>query len=128
MTLSFLYLLSFILTKSLGIDRTLRFFQYIGMSLAKLPHPHKSLDGIEESLTVSLKRVPVAAKCLDQAVIAWTVLNYYHYPAIFRIGLSLSPVESHAWVVVNDRVFVDTYNLTDLKVVAEYPHWTSAKK
>ncbi len=128
MMLSFLYFLSFLLTKGVGIDRTLRFFQVTGTWLARLPHSHKTLDEIERNLLEALKRVPVAAKCLDQAVVAWTVLNFYRYPAIFRIGLSLSPVESHAWVVVNERVFVDTYNLSDLKVVAEYPSWETVKK
>lgn len=123
MFLSVLYFISFLLTKFVGIDRTLKLFQFLGTRLRKMPHSPKSMDQIEQDLLRSLQVVPVAAKCLDQAVIAWTLLNFYGYPAIFRIGISLSPVESHAWVVVKERVFVDTYNLADLRVVAEYSYW-----
>ena len=127
MMISLLYFISFVMTKFLGIDRTLTFFKRMGTFLMKLPQKHKSLEQIENELQRGLRLVPVAAKCLDQAVVAWTVLNFYRYPAVFRIGVSLSPVESHAWVTVGDRVFVDTYNLADLSVVAQYSDWKAAK-
>ncbi|MFM8269486.1 MAG: lasso peptide biosynthesis B2 protein, partial [Pseudomonadota bacterium] len=123
MKYSFLYLACFLSTKFLGLDRTLRFFRWLGRSLQKLGTFQEKPDTLEQKLKASLEKVPVAAKCLDQAVVTWYLLNLHGHPASLKIGLSLTPLESHAWVVLGSRIFVDTYNIADLTPVAEYGPW-----
>lgn len=122
----FLYVLSFLFTKFLGLERTTRFFKALGLSFRRLGVFNQDPDSLELKLKKSLEKVPLAAKCLDQAVVTWYVLNLHGHPAVLRIGLSLTPLESHAWVVLGDRIFVDTYNIDDLTVVAEYPAWSKS--
>lgn len=123
MTYSFLYSVSFVCSKFLGLDRTLKLFRFFGRMIQPLVTTSQTPDQLENRLKDALKRVPLAAKCLDQAIVTWTILNLYHYPATLKIGLSITPLESHAWVVSENRVFVDTYNIPDLTVVAEYGPW-----
>lgn len=123
MKYSFLYVLSFFCTKFLGLEKTTRFFKALGQTLQRLFSFNKSPDVLEKQLLSSLEKVPLAAKCLDQAVVTWFVLNLHGHPASLKIGVSLTPLESHAWVVLNDKTFVDTYNIPDLTVVAEYGAW-----
>ena len=120
---SALYLISFLFSKFLGLDRTVRFFRWGGSLLQPWLNHTRAEDLIELELKQALEKVPLAAKCLDQAIVTWTVLNFHRYPAHLKIGLSITPLESHAWVVVRDRIFVDSYNLVDLTVVADYGPW-----
>lgn len=120
---SALYLISFLFSKFLGLDKTVRFFRWGGTLLQPFLSHTRSEDQIELELKKALEKVPLAAKCLDQAIVTWTVLNFHRYPAQLKIGLSITPLESHAWVMVRERIFVDSYNLADLTVVAEYGSW-----
>ena len=113
MTYSLLYTLSFLSTKFLGLERTTKYFRALGQFLRRLNTFDETPDILEKRLASGLERVPLAAKCLDQAVVAWYVLNLHGHPAILKIGISLTPLESHAWVDLNHQIFVDTYNLTD---------------
>jgi len=128
MTYAFLYVFSFLCTKGLGLERTTSVFRKIGLFLKRFFSFHQETDLIEKKLARGLEKVPVAAKCLDQAVVAWYVLNLHGHPASLKIGISLTPLESHAWVVSEGKVFVDTYNIPDLKVVAEYGPWKATSK
>ena len=128
MTYSLLYTLSFVSTKFLGLERTTKYFRALGQFLRRFNTFDETPDILEQRLASGLERVPLAAKCLDQAVVAWYVLNLHGHPAILKIGISLTPLESHAWVDLNHQIFVDTYNLTDLTVVAEYGPWASGLK
>ncbi|NBX76480.1 MAG: lasso peptide biosynthesis B2 protein [Proteobacteria bacterium] len=123
-----LYILSFLCTKFLGIERTTKFFKAMGLFFRRLKHFNDPPEVLEQRLARGLERVPLAAKCLDQAVVAWYVLNLHGHPGILRIGISLTPLESHAWVVSNQKIFVDTYNIPDLTVVAEYGAWDSGSE
>lgn len=120
---SALYLISFLFSKFLGLDRTMRCFRWVGSLFQPWVSHTRSEDLIELELKRALEKVPLAAKCLDQAIVTWTVLNFHRYPAYLKIGLSITPLESHAWVVVGNRIFVDSYNLADLTVVADYGPW-----
>ncbi|NBX92503.1 MAG: lasso peptide biosynthesis B2 protein [Proteobacteria bacterium] len=123
MNYAILYVASFLSTKFLGLDRTITLVRWVGLKFKRFTKCSDSPQVLEERLQRALEKVPLAAKCLDQAVVTWYVLNLHGHPAILRIGISLTPLESHAWVAVNDQIFVDTYNIPDLKVVAEYGAW-----
>jgi hypothetical protein len=123
MSYSILYLLSFFSSKFLGLDRTTLFFKTLGRFLQTFHSFSNDPKRISADLKRGLKYVPFAAKCLDQAIVAWFILNLHGHQAILKIGLSLSPIESHAWVEADNEIFVDTYNIPDLTVVAEYPAW-----
>lgn len=123
MSLFILYLMSFLSTKFLGLDRSILFFQKVGFFLNRFSTPHRSIDSLSSDLSRWLHRVPFAVKCLDQAVVAWYALNRNSHPATLKIGISITPIESHAWVECGDHILVNTYNLADLSVVAEYPPW-----
>lgn len=118
-----LYTFSFLGSKYLGIDRTLHFFRTLGITLRKIFRFETSPEEVESQLQKGLRWVPFAAKCLDQAIVSWYALNLNGHRAVLRIGLSITPLESHAWVALGEKIFVDTYNIQDLKVVAEYPAW-----
>ena len=123
MRLFFLYLISFLSTKFLGLDRSLLFFRKVGLLLNQLSHPRYSIDELSSELSRSLHRIPFAVKCLDQAVVAWYCLNRNSHAATLKIGISITPIESHAWVECEKQILVNTYNLADLSVVAEYGPW-----
>ena len=114
------YCLTFLSSKFLGIERTTQILKKSALSFRRFKKSSLSLETIEGQLQRSLHRVPFATKCLDQALVAWFYLNLNRHPATLKIGLSITPLESHAWVTAGNRTFVDTYNLSDLTVVAEY--------
>ena len=126
MRLIFLYLFSFLSTKFWGLDRSLQLFQRLGLLLNRFHHPSCDLETIRKDLALALHRIPLAVKCLDQAIVAWYVLNRNQHPAFLKIGISITPIESHAWVECDKQIFVDTYNRVDLNVVAEYGPWTKS--
>jgi len=124
MRITFLYLFSFLSTKFWGLDSTIQFLKKGGMALNRFSHPQENRASIGSALSLSLHRIPLAVKCLDQAIVAWYVLNRNGHPATLKIGISITPIESHAWVDCEGEIFVSTYNLADLSVVAEYGPWT----
>jgi len=120
-----LYLFSFLGSKFLGLERTVQLFRGLGIFVRRFFTFSGDTSTLRNKLEKGLRSVPFAAKCLDQAIVAWYILNLNGHPAILKIGLSLSPIESHAWVSVGNELFGDTYNLKDLTVVAQYPQWTA---
>lgn len=114
------YCLTFLSSKFLGIERTTHLLKKAACFIRRFKKSNLSEETIEGQLQKNLNRVPFATKCLDQALVAWFYLNLNRHPATLKIGLSITPLESHAWVTSGNRVFVDTYNLSDLTVVAEY--------
>lgn len=120
------YIFSFFGTKYLGLERTILAFRKIGLLLRKRFRFNQSVETIENRLERSLHKIPLSIKCLDQAVAAWFWLNLNGHPASLKIGLSLTPLESHAWVALSDRIFVRSTSIPDLKVVAEYGAWDEA--
>lgn len=83
----------------------------------------EEVNGIERKLERALHKVPLAVKCLDQAIVTWFWLNVNGHKAILRIGVSVTPLESHAWVVLGNKVFVEATSIPDLSIVAEYESW-----
>lgn len=53
----------------------------------------------------------------------WYALNRAGYQAELKIGMTITPMESHAWVVCGDKVYVDIQNLLDFHVLSTYPAW-----
>jgi len=119
----FVYLISFVGTKFLGLDRTILAFKKVGTFLRRFYRATSDADKIEQKLGKNLHRVPLAIKCLDQAIAAWFWLNLNGHKGVLRIGVSVTPLESHAWVVLGERVFVKMPSIPDLHVVAEYAAW-----
>jgi hypothetical protein len=57
-------------------------------------------------------------------MVTWYELNARGFEATLRIGMKLTPLSGHAWVVSGDETFVTTPGLEDYAVVAEFPPWT----
>lgn len=122
---SVLLSLSFAGTKLLGPEKTSELFHLLGKVRQRRPYRNlRSLDEIEERIERGLKRLPIPVECLDQAMVAWHQLNLNGYPATLKIGMKLSPMMGHAWVVVGERVFIPVPGLEDYAVVGEFPPWS----
>lgn len=119
-----IYVLSFIGTKYFGLEQTVLGFKKIGLWLRRRFQFNQSVDVIEKQLEKTLHKIPLSIKCLDQAVVSWFWFNLNHHRAALKIGVSLTPLESHAWVELGDRIFVRSTSIPDLKVVAEYGSWS----
>ena len=134
LTYPVLFAISFFGTKLVGLDRTLNAFQEIGMKIALVKKiipwsmPTKSIDNLEKRIARSYRFIPLPIQCLDQAVVGWYLLNIHGYAANLKIGLSLTPLRSHAWVEVENWILGDTAGISDLKVVAEYLPWTRSPR
>ena len=120
------YVFSFIGTKYLGLERTILTSRKVGIRLRKRFRFNQTVDSIEKRLERALHKIPLSIKCLDQAVATWFWLNLNGHSASLKIGLSLTPLESHAWVELGERIFVRSTSIPDLKVVAEYGSWNEA--
>lgn len=120
---SVFYVVSFMGTKLFGLEGTILTFQKFGRLLRKC-YPFKdSAEALAKRLERGMHFVPFNVKCLDQAIVAWFALGLHGHSSTLRIGLSIKPLESHAWVVCGNRTFVEAPNIPDLKVVAEYGEW-----
>ena len=73
-----------------------------------------------------MQLLPLRIECLDQAIATWYVLNRHGHPAFLRIGMRLSPVAGHAWVMGNEQTFVRIPGMEDFTVVASYPPWSES--
>lgn len=73
-----------------------------------------------------MQLLPLRIECLDQAIATWYVLNRHGHPAFLRIGMRLSPVAGHAWVMCNEQTFVRIPGMEDFTVVASYPPWSES--
>lgn len=115
--------LSWLSTKTLGLDRTVRLFERLGKSRRR-----DAADGPTQRqadrVTRGMQFLPLRIECLDQAIVTWYLLNRHGHAAALRIGMRLTPVSGHAWVVCDQDVFVHTPGLEDFTVVATYAPWS----
>jgi Transglutaminase-like superfamily len=120
-----LLILSFLGTKLFGLDRTARAFTHIGRLRRRLPGIRRfhQAGEVARQVTGGLRFIPLPIECLDQALVTWYALNVHGHGARLRIGMKLSPVAGHAWVVCGDESFVQIPGLEDFTVVAEYSAW-----
>jgi hypothetical protein len=114
--------LSFIGTKFFGLDKTAnavihlaRFRKKFSFGTSKKPPSE-----IAENVNSGLRFLPFPVECLDQALVTWYTLNVAGYEATLKIGMKLSPVSGHAWVLCGEERFVLVPGLEDFTVVAEY--------
>jgi len=123
-----LYGLSYLGTRFVGLEPTVGTFKKIGTRLRKLGLAKScSAAEIRARLVDSFDLLPVPVRCLDQAIVAWHVLNLHGHDADFKIGVTLAPFASHAWVELGEEKFVDFVFIPDMEVVAEYHSWTAAQ-
>lgn len=120
-----IYVVSFVGTKFLGLERTVLALKRFGLFLKRVFRFRDNPDQIVTKLGKGFDKVPFSIKCLDQAIASWFWLNINGHEATLRIGVNLAPLESHAWVVSGNRIFVKAHNIPDLSVVAEYGPWGS---
>ena len=118
-----IYVFSFIGTKYFGLERTILGMKKLGLWFGRRFRFEEPVEIIEKRLERTLHQIPLSIKCLDQAVATWFWFNLNGHRATLKIGLSLTPLESHAWVELGDKIFVRSTSIPDLKVVAEYGSW-----
>lgn len=120
MTNPLLFVASFVGTKFVGLDQTVAFFRSLGRVARRLPSRTKSVETLRRHVARGYSLLPLPIQCLDQAIVTWYTLNANGHPARLKIGVALSPLYSHAWVVSGSEVFGDIARLADFHVVAEY--------
>lgn len=118
--------LSHFSTKLFGIDRTIHFFRWLGRARGPGRSPDATAEDLAGRAIRGMQLLPLRIECLDQAVATWYVLNRYGHPASIRIGMRLSPLSGHAWVICNEQTFIKTPGMEDFTVVASYPPWAEA--
>ena len=119
--------LSFLGTKTLGIDRTARAFERVGRLARRIrPARRTRPDEVAGHVERGLRWLPLPVECLDQAIITWYELNRAGHRATMKVGMKLSPVSGHAWVACDDDTYVRVPGIEDFTVVAEFPPWESA--
>jgi Transglutaminase-like superfamily len=119
---AFLLTLSFISTKLFGLDKTATAITFLAR-LRKRWNSNvssRSPTEIAERVNRGLKFLPFPVECLDQALVTWYALNVAGHDATLKIGMRLSPVSGHAWVLCGSERFVLVPGLEDFTVVAEY--------
>lgn len=120
--------LSFIGTKTLGIDRTARAFERAGRLARRLrPARRTRADELARRVERGLRWLPLPVECLDQAIVTWYALNREGHSATMKLGMKLTPVSGHAWVACDDDTYVRVPGIEDFTVVAEFPPWESAR-
>jgi Transglutaminase-like superfamily len=114
--------LSFISTKFFGLDKTANAVTYLARLRKKFSfgNTNKTPTEIAENVNRGLRFLPFPVECLDQALVTWYALNVAGHEATLKIGMKLSPVSGHAWVLCGDERFVLVPSLEDFTVVAEY--------
>ena len=123
----FLFIASMFGTRWLGLERTVRGFQALGQWQGRM-HCHgrpKPVARLRERIQRGYRLLPLPIECLDQAIVTWYLLNLNQHAARLKVGLSLTPMFSHAWVETPGEVFGAIPGVEDLGVVAEYAPWTS---
>ncbi len=124
MMYTLLIAVSYLSTKFVGLERTVAFFQRLGEKFRRAPSKCvQDPDALYRSVTKGYRWVPFAIRCLDQAVVTWFVLNINRHPATLKIGVTLSPLASHAWVELGEKIYVQSYLIEDMEVLANYPTW-----
>lgn len=119
------FLISYFSTKIVGLDATIHWFKRMGLMLRRLTAPKTSeeLDQLFNSIEMSYRLIPLAIRCLDQAIVTWFYFNLKGHPSSLKIGVNIRPFESHAWVESGTRKFVTIATLADLEVIADYEPW-----
>jgi Transglutaminase-like superfamily len=114
--------LSFIGTKFFGLDKTASAVSALARFRKKFSSGGSSKTPIDiaESVNRGLRFLPFPVECLDQALVTWYALNVAGHEATLKIGMKLSPVSGHAWVLCGEERFVLVPGLEDYTVVAEY--------
>jgi Transglutaminase-like superfamily len=114
--------LSFISTKFFGLDKTANAVTFVARLRKRFSFgsSKKKPSEIAESVNRGLRFLPFPVECLDQALVTWYALNVAGHEATLKIGMKLSPVSGHAWVLCGDERFVLVPGLEDFTVVAEY--------
>lgn len=119
-----LFGLSYLGTRFRGVESTARGFRALGGGLLNLGvRPHRPLDEINRDLGKSYHYLPLAVRCLDQAMVTWFAMNLNGHPAELKIGFTLSPFMSHAWVELGEEKFVEFLYRQDLHEVARFGPW-----
>ncbi len=118
--------LSFAGTKLFGPDRTAHAFTLAGKLRRRFPFRGRPREKSEIAARVErgLAYLPLQVECLDQAMVTWYQLNKRGHAATLKIGMKLSPLMGHAWVVSGADVFVTVPGLEDFAVVAEFEPWS----
>lgn len=114
--------LSYLSTKMLGLDRTVSLFERMG-KMRRRATDDGPAQRHADRVTRGMQLLPLRIECLDQAIVTWYLLNRHGHPASLNIGMRLTPVSGHAWVVCDRDVFVHTPGLEDFTVVATYAPW-----
>jgi hypothetical protein len=118
--------LSHFSTRLFGIDRTVGFFRWLGSTKPAPPASNVTAESLADRALRGMQALPLRIECLDQAIATWYVLNRHGYPAFLRIGMRLSPLSGHAWVMCDQQTFIRTPGMEDFAVVASYPPWRDA--
>jgi Transglutaminase-like superfamily len=118
--------LSHFSTKLFGIDRTIPFFRWLGRACGPGRSSNASAQHLADRAIRGMQLLPLRIECLDQAVATWYVLNRHGHPAFLRIGMRLSPLSGHAWVMCSEQAFVRPPGMEDFTVVASYPPWSES--
>jgi hypothetical protein len=118
--------LSHFSTKLFGIDRTITLFRWLGRVRGSARSTDAKAEDLAGRAIRGMQLLPLRIECLDQAVATWYVLNRHGHPASLRIGMRLSPLSGHAWVMCNEQTFIWTPGMEDFTVVASYPPWLEA--
>ena len=119
-----LFGLSYFGTRFWGLEKTILGFKNLGMWWRKFGFSFdKTPERLRHDLAVSYGKLPLAVRCLDQAVVTWHLLNLHGHAAQMKIGINLTPFMSHAWVECGAERFVDFVYIPDMQVVADYPAW-----
>lgn len=109
-----------------GIDRTVRWMSWLGKRTRK--HRARSIAApiIADKALSGMTYLPMRIECLEQSLAVWYQLNRHGHPAELRIGMRITPLSGHAWVVCNDQTYVQMPGLEDFTVVANYPPWNQS--
>ena len=120
-----LHFLAFLGTKLWGLESTVASFRGFGQKWP-LVWNNKNLTAelIWQRCQRSYRRLPFPIRCLDQAIVIWYALNRAGFQAEMKIGMTITPMQSHAWVVCDGKIYVDIQNLVDFHVLSTYPAWT----
>lgn len=124
---SHLLLLSLASTKLLGPERTCELFRKLGRARRTfhLSGRRASGEDVRRRVARGLSLLPLPIECLDQAVVTWYLLNVKGHAATLRIGMKLSPLLGHAWVVLGDDIFGAIPGIEDMAVVSEVEPFAS---
>lgn len=118
-----LHLCAFLGTKFWGLESTVQAFKTWGMKIPVRGLTKGSPDTIWRSCQASYRWLPFPIRCLDQSIVIWFALNRQGFPAEMKIGMTVTPMESHAWVECLGKVYVDIANLKDFHVLNSYGPW-----